>query len=302
MNKTTFVSGCDANYFPILVEWLHSVKRFDTIKDIDVCILDAGLTSEQIQTLEPQVKKIVNPDWPANIPSHKIRGREYLKGCICRPFINQMFPNYDTYIWMDADTWLQDVRAIDLLLEGAKRNQLAIIPQTDRAYGKSMRLKWLGPFPWKARSFYYSNARKAFGGKIARQLFPFPTINAGIFALSGDAPHWERWQKLAIQALKKGKVFTAEQLTLGMMIYLEGYKAEFLPAWCNWLCEVKPLWDDTKMQFVEPYLPHTPIGIVHMSGVDEMRLDRRVKDNFKTLDNKDIELSYRYPDFDGESS
>ena len=98
---------------------------------------------------------------------------------------------------MDADTWLQDWTAAELLIQGAEKSGLAIVPQTDRAYGKSMRLKWLGPFPWKARSFYYSNARKAFGGKTARRLFPYATVNAGVFAMSGNTPHWERWQKLA---------------------------------------------------------------------------------------------------------
>ena len=45
--KTTFVSGCDSNYFPILLEWLHSIRRFKQSKNIDICILDAGLTTDK---------------------------------------------------------------------------------------------------------------------------------------------------------------------------------------------------------------------------------------------------------------
>jgi len=49
-----------------------------------------------------------------------------------------------------------------------------------------------------------------------------------------------------------------------------------------------------------PHAPNETIGILHLSGVDEMRLDRSVKTDFQTLNGQDIELSYRYPYFDGE--
>ena len=299
--RITFVSSADANYYPMLREWIHSIRRFEQSKDMDICILDAGLTEEQAEKIKPLVTQIIKPDWPRKIPSHRIKGREYYKACVCRPFLPEIFKGYDLYIWMDADTWLQDWRAVDLLIRGAERSDFAIAPQTNRAYGKAMRLKWLGAFPWKARSFYYSNARKAFNGKIARRLFPFATLNAGVFSMSGNAPHWKAWQDKLIKALDKGKVFTAEQLTLGMLVYLDKMSAELLPAYCNWLCEHKPIWDEKNKIFVEPYLPHETVGIVHLSGLNEMRVNRSITTIFKTLDGKEIDLSYRYPYFDGET-
>ena len=161
MKQNTFVSGCDANYFPLLLEWLHSVRRFKEAEAFDICILDAGLTDEQRERLKPHVTSIVNPDWPADFPAHKKRG-EYLKACICRPFIPDMFPGYETYIWMDADTWVQGWRAVELYLEGAKRGKLTITAQADRAYKRQIRVKWLGALPLKIRGFYYSNALKSF--------------------------------------------------------------------------------------------------------------------------------------------
>jgi len=300
MSKTTFVSSADANYYPMLREWIHSIRRFPQSKDMDICILDAGLSAEQVQKLTPLVNQIIKPDWPRKIPAGRIKGREYYKACVCRPFLPDIFKGYDLYIWMDADTWLQDWRAIELLAKGAEQSGLAIAPQTNRAYGKSMRIKWLAGWPWKPRSFYYSNARKAFDGKTARALFPHATLNAGVFSMSATAPHWKAWQDKLIRALDKGKVFTAEQLTLGMLVYLDKMSAELLPAYCNWLCEHKPLWDEKTKMFVEPYLPNEPIGIIHLSGLNEMRVDRNITTMFKTTQGKDIEYSYRYPYFDGE--
>ena len=120
--------------------------------------------------------------------------------------------------------------------------------------------------------------------------------------MRGDAPHWNRWQELVVKALKRGKIFTAEQLTLGMMTYLEdGFPAEILPAWTQWLCENKPLWDEETKHFVETFLPHEPIGIVHISGFDDMRLDRKLTTEITTVSGKTIQKSLRYEGFDGEA-
>lgn len=304
MTKIAFVTGANDAYFPMLMELIHSIRKtvVGKIEAYDICVMDTGLTPDQRIIIEENAERVIAPDWPCYIPESRIRGRDYLKSCVCRPFINQIFDGYDTYIWLDGDTWVQDWDAIDLLIRGAEKSKLAICPQADRAYGKAMRLKWLGPLPWKARSFYYSNGKKAFGGKVARTLFPYSALNVGVFSMAGDAPHWARWQELILKALKKGKVFTAEQLTMGMMVYMDGYSAEFLPAYCNWLCDTQPVFDEERGIFTEPYLPHHPIGVMHLSGYDKMRLDRSVKVVTKTTDDKAMDLCYRYPDLDGEKA
>lgn len=300
MNRTALVSGCDSNYFPLLLEWLHSVRRFTQYAEMDICILDAGLKPEQIERLRPHVQTIVNPEWPVRLPAWRIKG-EYLKACVCRPFLPQIFPGYETYVWMDADTWVQDWRGIEMFLQGAAKGKIAVTAQVDRAYPKGgARIKWLGPVPWKVRGFYFSNAMKAFDFKTAKALLPYHVLLAGMFALRADAPHWPRWQELVKIAMTRGKVFTAEQLCLGKMCYLEGFEYEILPAYAHWLCEFKPFWDPFKNAFVEPSLPHETVGVLHISGWDEMRLDRRLTTDFKTTDGRTVQKSYRYPFYDGE--
>ena len=301
MNNVAFVSGCNDKYFPILVEWLHSLRSYEQGRAASVCILDVGLSEEQVEYLKPRVDRIVNPEWPMKLPASRVRGREYLKACVCRPFIPEIFPGYETYVWMDADTWIQDWRGIDLYIQGAQRGKLAITSQADRSYLRQFRIKWLGALPIKVRGFYYTNALKAFGLPTAKKLLPFQVLNAGTFAMRGDAPHWKRWQEMVKKALVKGKVFTAEQLTLGMITYLEKYPAEILPAYCNWLCEAKPYWDKTQKKFIEPNLPHEILSVVHISGWDDMRLDRRITTEFDTLQGDKVMMSYRYASFDGES-
>ncbi|MCB9978881.1 MAG: hypothetical protein H6862_04685 [Rhodospirillales bacterium] len=306
MTRIALISSADARYYPMLREWIESVRRFPQSRDMDICILDVGLTPAQIETLRPLVTGIERAAWPKKISARRIRGREYYKACINRPFLRDYFPNYEVYVWMDADTWVQDWEAVELFIRGAQRGKLAVAPQTDRGYPRTVRVKWIGHWPWKVRSFYFTNARLAFGFETARALLPRHVLQAGVFALRGDAPHWERWQDLILKALDKGKVFTAEQLTMGMMVHLDGYPAEILPAWCHWLCEFKPLWDEESKRFVEPFLPHKEIGILHLAGCDDMRMNRSVTTDFETLadltqDRKTLALSYRYPFYDGET-
>ncbi|MCB1529884.1 MAG: glycosyl transferase family 8 [Rhodospirillales bacterium] len=287
----------------MLLEWVQSIRRFPESREMEIGIMDAGLLPEQVLRLQNMGCKVVAPEWPCPIPPSKIRGRNFLKSCVCRPFIPEYFPGYDMYFWMDADTWVQRWDVVGMFLEGARRGKMALTAQVDRAYPRPIRIKWLGPFPWKVRGFYYSNARKAYGCKMARELLNYYVLSAGAFALRADAPHWKAWQNRIKTTLQRGgNIFTAEQLSLGIICHLEGLPVESLPAWTHWLCQFKPLWDEQAHAFVEPNMPHEKIGILHLSGWDKMRVDRSLTTDFKTLEGQTVELSYRYPHFDGEAA
>ena len=76
MTKKTIVTLSDSNYFPLLEELIHSIRRFKQSKDIDICVLDAGLSSDQIELISTQVDEIKKADWDINIPFYK-KGKEW---------------------------------------------------------------------------------------------------------------------------------------------------------------------------------------------------------------------------------
>lgn len=300
-SKIALISSSDSNYYAMLREWVHSIRRFPESQGMDICILDAGMTEDQHKEISKDVTKVISPDWPRKLSNNRIKGREFCKACVNRPFLRDLFPGYDYYLWMDADTWVQDWRAIEFFLEGASRNKISLTGSMDRSYPKGMRIKWLGMWPFKASSFYMSNARKAFGMAMAKKPSPFHNLSARAFCLHKDAPHWDKWQEIILKALEKGNVFTAEQLSLGVMLHIEKFPVEILPSYMHWFCEHKLLWDEDRKIFVEPYLPHEPIGILHLAGHDKMRVDRSVLINLETTEGKAISYTYRYPYFNGET-
>ena len=55
MKKNVIISLADANYFELLNELIDSIKRFKESENSAICILDAGLTTEQKQILSSKV-------------------------------------------------------------------------------------------------------------------------------------------------------------------------------------------------------------------------------------------------------
>ena len=79
MKNYTIVSLADANYFDLLNELVNSILQFKESDDVDICILDAGLTDEQKTTLSKKVKQIKKAEWDIDCllytsPSPRDRG------------------------------------------------------------------------------------------------------------------------------------------------------------------------------------------------------------------------------------
>ena len=119
--KTAIISLSDATYFHLLEDLIDSVLSFPESKNIDLCILDAGMTSEQIKKIEPKVSEIKKAEWDIPVSNLKVKGREWLKSQVSRAFLPNYFPSYDKYIWIDSDAWVNSWIAIDLLTKACDK-------------------------------------------------------------------------------------------------------------------------------------------------------------------------------------
>ena len=89
MKKNVIVSLADANYFELLDELINSIKSFEKSKDIAICVLDAGLTEQQIEILSKKVDEIKSAEWDIDVPAFKVKGREWLKSQVSRAFLQK---------------------------------------------------------------------------------------------------------------------------------------------------------------------------------------------------------------------
>ena len=289
------VSSSDKNYFLLVKELYSSLQNSGLLNEYDFAILDTGLDQEQINFFRDNNVFVNKAEWNVAVPNYKILGRENLKTQVARAFLPDYFNDYKVYIWLDADMWLNDVNGFMLYEKGALNNKLTIVPQSDRAYKKNANVEWFLGFPKKIKTINYKNISRSISKKLGRKYAFYSTLNAGAFAINDNEKLWKCRQKNVQLAAKKGRIFGTDQVALALSIYEDGLPAEFLPAYCNWMCEFHmPKFDLDNNQFVEPYLPNHSIALVHLAGLDKIRKDKNILSNVETMSGLKIKKSLRY--------
>jgi hypothetical protein len=301
MKKNVIVSLADANYFPLLEELIDSIKRFQESENIAICILDAGLNDDQKKILANKVDEIKSAEWDIKVPNHKINGKEWLKSQVSRAFLPKYFPNYEKYLWIDCDAWVNDWQSVDLYFRACDNGKLGITQTLGPGYKITSKVNWLFG---KLAIIKSQNFKHAIKSKIpydkARKLAFAPHINIGVFSLEKNSIGWESWQNNLQKTLQAGNIFGSEGLAINMSVYIDDLETEFLPLSCNWITSnLLPKYDEKNNTFVEPYLPNNKIGILHLAagiwknGID-MRLDKSIEIEIKTLTDKKVFRSLRY--------
>ena len=301
MKKNVIVSLADSNYFNLLNELIDSIKQFDQSNSVAICILDAGLEKAQLNELSSKVDEIKNAEWDIQVSSIKVRGKEWLKSQVSRAFLPKYFPNYEKYLWIDCDAWVNDWNAVDLYFKACENGKLGITQTIGPGYRIMSKVNWLfGKIAViKSQNFKHAISSKI-GMDAARKLAFAPHVNIGVFSLQKNSSCWDVWQKNLETTLKSGQIFGSEGLAINMSIYIDNVETEFLPLNCNWIASnLLPKFDEKERIFVEPYLPNTKIGIMHLAaGIwdnkKDMRVDSSVKIQIKTLENKNISKSLRF--------
>ena len=301
MKKNTIVSLADSNYFYLLNELIDSIKQFSNSSSTAICILDAGLSEDQKKILLPKVDEIKSAEWDIKVPEIKVRGKEWLKSQVSRAFLPNYFPKYEKYLWIDCDAWVNDWKSIELYFKACDNGKLGITQTLGPGYKVMSKVNWIfGKLAIiKSQNFKHAISSKV-GLDNARKLAFAPHINIGVFSLEKNSPCWEIWQKNLEKALGSGKIFGSEGLAINMSVYIDNAETEFLPINCNWIASnLLPKFDERNNTFVEPYLPNYKIGIMHLAaGIwrdnKDMRTDKNVKIDIKTLENETVSKSLRF--------
>ena len=301
MKNNTIVSLADSNYFDLLNELVDSILKFPEGKEVDICILDAGLSDEQKKILSNKVKEIKKAEWDIEVPGYKVGQKEWLKSQVSRAFLPKYFPGYKKYLWIDCDAWVQDWSSVELYFKACESGKLGITQTMGPGYRIMSKVKWLfGKVAViKSQNFKHAISSKI-GTENARKLAFAPHINIGVFSLEENSPCWKNWQKNLTKTLSSGKIFGSEGLAINMSVYIDEIETEFLPLNCNWIeSNLLPKYDEQKQYFVEPFLPNTKIGIMHLAAGlwkdgKDMRIDKSVQIDVKTLSKKTISKSLRF--------
>lgn len=301
MKSKAIVTLADSNYFELLLELIASIKKFEESKNVAICVLDAGLNSKQVEIIKDKVDIVKKANWDIPVPSYKTFGKEWLKSQVSRAFLPNYFPDFSKYLWIDSDAWVSSWDTIELYFKACDNGKLGITQSVGSGYRILTKVKWLFGKVALIKSQNYKHAKKSgFSENVARKIAFAPHINIGVFSLEKNSKCWKLWQDILRKALSSGNVFGSEGLAINLAVYDKNIDVEFLPLYCNWIASnVLPKFDDSKKVFVEPYLPHNKIGIMHLAaGIwrdgDDMRLNKEIKILIKTIKGEELEKSLRY--------
>jgi len=299
--KTAIVTLSDSGYFHLLEELIDSILILEESKNVDICVLDAGLTEDQISKIKNKVYAIEKARWDIPVSSFKVKGKEWLKSQVSRAFLPNYFPSFDKYIWIDCDAWVQSWLAIELLSKASDNGKLGIASMSDRHTGRVARIEWFFRNLGFVKSQNYKHAKSSgFPEDICRHIALQPHLNIGVFSLEGNSPIWSVWQKNLEKALSKGKIFGSEQVAMNISVYSDKVPVDILPYYCNWIPNAENTKFDTiKDKFVEGYTPHHEIGIIHLAGGikvggEDMRFKKELTINIPTTNNSFVEKSFRF--------
>ena len=182
MKKNVIVSLADANYYPLLDELVDSIQRYKESENVAICILDAGLTNDQKIKLLNKVDEIKSAEWDIEVPEFKIKGREWLKSQVSRAFLPKYFPNYEKYLWIDCDAWVNDWSCIELYFKACENGKLGITQTIGAGYKITSKVNWLIGKLAIIKSQNFKHAVKSkIGYTKARKLAFAPHINIGVF-------------------------------------------------------------------------------------------------------------------------
>jgi len=281
--KKIIISGADDLFFDLLFDLISSLNQFNHKLSDSIGILDFGLSRTNLDKLSGLVDFVVKPT-PEFMIDTGLRVNSYLAARFSRPFLPQYFPNYDAYLWLDADTWVQNPFAINLLFNAAQKNAIGIVSESDQTSNASnvnanveqwILNKLSNFYPDDGIALYRSN----------------PYYNSGVFALRGDMPHWSLWKKYYKAGIDNAKETYSDQTALNYALWKESLPIHILPSVCNWCCHlVKPKFSLQNKKFCDPNKPHHEIGIMHLTA--------RTKNQTFTLFENGllIEGNYRYGD------
>lgn len=286
-SRLAIISASDETYFPLLRGLLDSLRASMTSGGgpfARSCVIDLGMTGAQLDELHARGVQTAAGRWDFDFPAQPSTPRHF-QGLTGRPFLRDYFPGNEMYLWLDADTWLQDRTAIDLLVSGAARHGLAVVPEIHCFY----------PYLWgqgTVPQVTMDGFGQSFGEEAARFMAGKPIVNAGVFAMSAASPWWEPYRRLVEHGFRAAPHKWTEQGALNLALHEFGRPFQMLPAWCNWICcYALPALDVRRGCLCEPMAPFQKLSLIHLAGANRPGL------RLVTTDGEPVEIPLDYHGF-----
>ncbi len=188
-----------------------------------------------------------------------------------KAFIPEIFPDYDNYLFIDANVELKSVKVKMNFIQLCNNGKLYVVPEMDRA------LLHNNKYFNYALNFSLLNYTKYFGNKAATifNITRFPLLSNDIFAVSGKSRLWKIWQDNLTVAILTNKVPEKgiDKISFNFSIYNDNISREYLPLTYNWLAKFLD-YSNLHDEYCHINAPHESIMVMNYNDLTiEEKLD-----------------------------
>jgi hypothetical protein len=252
------VTAADGRYFELAQDLILSIQACWSAP-VPLGFVDLGLHPEQIDWLSRRNVAVVSPQTDLDLRDVGPPSPASMS-LLVRPYLDTLFPGHDVYLWVDADIWLQTWEGMQSLYEEAAAKGACVVHEREKAYGYFPRY-----YGWQLK--HLSQCSNLVAGVW---MWLHPHVNAGVFALRADAPHWARWRIWFQKALNQsGRVAPHDQMAWNALVHLDRLPTVFAPTRFNWIIsQGGAIWNSLTEQLCVPYPPYEPLATIHLAGAD----------------------------------
>ena len=255
MAKAIVVTACDYRHFKLGGELIASLRA---AKQRDFAIGFIRMGSHELPT---DISASV--DHTAEVPKDRDRTAAvdgfdvaYL-GVKAR--LPELMPGFDTYVWMDGDTWLQNVEGIHQAVAAAQHAAIAAACQADANY-------WACP----TVTHHTIRAYRSIYGEEEIKWAVFPMVNSGVFAARASSPLWKQWLDELSSSRRnqdgRDNQYYSDQIPLHRLICSGRISFHPMRAVNNWLVsKSQPIVDMKTRKLRAPSVPWEELNIVHLT-------------------------------------
>lgn len=271
------VSASDATFFDLLRGLVGSIRDKPEGRSASLCIFDLGMTEAQQRWLWLHGAVLQKPSWRLG---HDIS--PVINGLFARSRIPDCFPGFETYLWLDADAWIQDWQGVLAYRDGAQSAGFSVAAEIDRAYSLPRLMR------------VHQDIFDQYDRTLTPRLMAKPIVNAGVFAGQAGAPHWELWAnevERAFLAPHSARLdFFLDQAALNVVVNMTELTTAIMPSTVNWTCHwALPVVSDDGITLRHPLFPYVPLQIIHLTAETKQGFHQ-----LRTIGGGTISRSLRY--------
>jgi hypothetical protein len=260
-NRTCIALAFDSAMFVQGRECIRTIQKH-WVGNGEVCVLSVGLQPDEEAWLRQNGVRVQNS--APGVPVFAGAPR-YALAQTCRPWLRELFPGFDLYLWMDADVRICSPDVFAFYLGNASRlsRGIVICQEVDPAY-------CFVSMPQISRNYHrmkFQRMQAAYGPQIAELVECFHCFNSGVFAMHRESEVWQHYQSNVQRAIQSGYDHMKEQDAMNIAILQSNMQVCVAPAFMNWLCSVSfPGFDAQSSRWVRPVWPHIPISVLHLTN------------------------------------